>query len=329
MTVPSIRSTGFGNDPLSTPAVADVYHEAVEEPINDLVEPSSLVANSESYGANTGDTNVASTTRKAKEDNTFGSSAARKLIEGATGKPGSALNLPKSVQDKINNTESKRIRIIKESGEVVVVSNQDPEEARKAAESTGEAVTVIDEEKLKAYAVGLCDTMVPLETADPASDVIKQVNDKELQAELYGLCAIASAKKGSKPFAKHFTDLMKSTGESDDAATDGSYSVAEKVGKELLANYEIQPSQVEMSDDELGADLLEYLNELTKNWQYWRETSIIDLAYFVDANEVAERILKYTEYGSTIALARKVDYITQMQSARRLFPRVLSWPAVD
>lgn len=337
MSTPPIKPTVHGKDPKESPVIKDVYHDDVLETSNEITQESPVKQAAAEYLDNTnlGVKDVIPTATDSigsdSDGLTFDFGVAKKRVERAFGAGGSTTGLSSkqkrdigSALESLSGTKDSKLlfndayKVIK--GGTDNLSASSIIDTINSVSGRGEVFAMLDLEAQAGFIRGISDTIIDWGIPELLDSLIDSLKDAKLKNEMLEENAIRASRKGDVYQTSHFCSKM---------GQGRAFGIHRDLIKNLMSKYRIDDDE-ERSHTTLGNDLLNFFIWLNPGWDkdpY--DTGLTCLEFYTYANTNAETVLRQTDVGANAALGTKLKIEKPLQTAGRLFPKMVTWQHVQ
>lgn len=337
MSTPPIKPTVHGVDPKQSPVVKDVYHDDVLESANEITQESPVKQAAAEYLDNTnlGTDDIVPTIKDSigsdSDGATFDFSAAKKRIERAFGANGSTTGLSSKQKRDIGNaletvSNNRDSKLLFNDVEKIIKGGTDNLSAGSIVDTInsisgrGEFFKMLDLGAQAGFIRGITDTIIDWGVPELIDKLLDSLDDAKLKNEMLEENAIRAARNGDVYQTKHFCEKM---------GQQRSFSIHRDLITYLMKNYKIADGE-SRSYTTLGNELLNFYMWLSPTWDKDPYDSGLDcLEFYTFANTNAEAVLRHTRVSTNAALGAKVKIEKPLQTAGRLFPKMVEWQHVQ
>lgn len=334
---PPIKPTAHGRDPSETPAVKDVYQEDVLQASNEITQESPVKQAAAEYLDNTNlgvDDVVPTISDSIGSDSdgaTFDFSESKKRVEKAFGANGSTTGLSSKQKRDIGNaietiSSNRDSKLLFNDVEKVIKGGTDNLSATSIVDTIntiagrGEVFKMLDLDAQAGFIRSISDTLIEWKIPELIDTLLDSLDDAKLKNEMLEENAIRASRKGDLDQTKHFCEKM---------GQGRSYQIHRDLIMNLMKSYKIDDDETR-SFQSLGTTMLNFYRWLNPLWDkdpY--DTDLTCLEFYTFANNNAEAVLRFTDVAQNAALGTKVKIEKPLQTAGRLFPKMVTWQHVQ
>ena len=334
---PPIKPTVHGKDPAETPVVKDVYQDDVLEASNEITQESPVKQAAAEYLDNTNlgvDDIVPTVSDSIGSDSdgaTFDFSVAKKRVEKAFGANGSTTGLSGKQKRDIGNaiealSGNKDSKLLFNDIEKTIKGGTDNLSATSIVDTIntmagrGEVFKMLDLEAQAGFIRGISDTLIEWKIPELLDSLLDALSDAKLKNEMLEENAIRASRKGDLDQTKYFCSKM---------GQGRSHQIHRDLITNLMKSYKLDEEDTR-SYKTLGTTMLDFyiwLNPLWDKDPY--DPDLTCLEFYTYANNNAEAVLRFTDVAQNAALGTKVKIEKPLQTAGRLFPKMVTWQHVQ
>lgn len=337
MATPPIKPTVHGKDPKESPVIKDVYHDDVLETSNEITQESPVKQAAAAYldNVNLGVKDIIPTATDAIDSDSggldFDFGVVKKRVERAFGAGGSTNGLSSKQKRDIGNaleslTGTKDSKLLFNDTYKVIKGGTDNLSASSIIDTINsvsgrsDVFAMLDLEAQAGFIRGISDTIIEWGIPELLDSLIDKLADAKLKNEMLEENAIRASRKGDIYQTSHFCKKM---------GQGRSYGIHRDLIKNLMEKYKIGDDE-ERSHKVLGQNLLDFFVWLNPDWDTDPYDSTLKcLEFYTYANTNAETVLRLTSVGAEAALGVQLKIEKPLQTAGRLFPKMVTWQHVQ
>ena len=337
MATPPIKPTVHGKDPKESPVIKDVYHDDVLETSNEITQESPVKQAAAAYldNVNLGVKDIVPTVSDAIDSDSggldFDFGVVKKRVERAFGAGGSTNGLSSKQKRDIGNaleslTGTKDSKLLFNDTYKVIKGGTDNLSASSIIDTINsvsgrsDVFAMLDLEAQAGFIRGISDTIIEWGIPELLDSLIDSLADAKLKNEMLEENAIRASRKGDIYQTSHFCKKM---------GQGRAFGIHRDLIKNLMEKYKISDDE-ERSHKVLGQDLLDFFVWLNPDWDKDPYDSTLKcLEFYTYANTNAETVLRLTSVGAEAALGTQLSIEKPLQTAGRLFPKMVTWQHVQ
>lgn len=333
MKTPTVKPGTFESDPRDQRrTVEDVYNEPVLESRNAITGTSEEVESASSYMSSIDfdvDATMKSITENVGKDGgglTFDFTETRKRIESAMGVPGVSADMDniqkKSVADAIADNSDYNSKVVIDGVSTVIdkdidnMSVSDFVSTVNSVSGNNELVKVLDLSGQAAFVKGMSDVAIGWGIPELLDKLIDNVEDDTVKREINLENLLNVSSRGDLNQAVHIANnLGKST----------VYGVHVDVIELLVKRYK-RPKNTDLSDTELGNQMLAFFEWMNPNWDKDHyDTNITCLKFYAMANPIVTELLTHTDKYCYSALGSTINIEPPKSTINRIIPDLVGF----